>query len=63
MLTTDDLKGMDEKALTAKLAELRVNLFNLKMQKKTMGLEKPNLLTETKKDIARVLTFQSQNKG
>ena len=60
MLKVDDIKGMDAKALLAKTSELRVDLFNMKMQKGTSGIEKSHVFKNIKKDIARLLTVANQ---
>lgn len=56
MLTKKEIDGLDDKAIGSKVKEMRTDLFNLYMQKKTSGLEKSRLLRETRKDIARLLT-------
>ena len=42
MLKVSDIAAMDEKAITAKVSEFRKELFGLKMDKRTSGLEKPH---------------------
>lgn len=59
MLTNDDIKKMDDKALDRKVAELRLDVFQMKMQKTTSGIEKPHLIKEAKKNIARLLTLKT----
>jgi len=59
MLQMSEIKSWDAKAIDAKVSELRVELFNLKMQKATTGLEKTHKLTDTRKDIARLLTAKN----
>jgi len=51
-----DVKALDEKQLDSKVSELRRELFELRMQKSTAGVEKPHRFREIKKDIARLLT-------
>ena len=46
--------------LTAQGRDLRMELFNLKLQKATSQLEKPIRLRELRRDIARVETQISQ---
>lgn len=60
MLKTADIQKMDEKAIEAKVQTLRTELFTLKMQHATSGLEKPHKLNELRKDIARLLTVKKQ---
>ena len=56
MLKMDEIKKLDEKVIKSKIQELRVDLFNYRMQKTTSGIEKPHLIREAKKNIARLLT-------
>jgi large subunit ribosomal protein L29 len=59
MLNNDDIKKMDEQAVERKLSELRLDLFKMKMQKTTSGVEKPHLMKVAKKNIARLLTVKT----
>ena len=59
MLKNDDIKKMDEQAVERKLSELRLDLFKMKMAKTTSGVEKPHLMKEAKKNIARLLTVKT----
>lgn len=56
MLNYSELKELDAKTLNVKLSDKRKELFELRMQKHTSGIEKPNVLKSTKKDIAKILT-------
>jgi len=47
-----------KKALDGKVSDIRRELFNIRMQKTTSGVEKPHRLREAKKDIARLLTVK-----
>lgn len=58
-MTKDDIKKLDDKALERKVAELRLDVFQMKMQKTTSGIEKPHLIKEAKKNIARLLTLKT----
>jgi len=51
-----DIESMDKVAISAKVSELRKDIFNKKLEKYTTGLEKPHLIKQSKKDIARLLT-------
>jgi large subunit ribosomal protein L29 len=59
MLNNDEIKKMDEQAVDRKLSELRLDLFKMKMQKTTSGIEKPHLMKVAKKNIARLLTVKT----
>lgn len=60
MLKVSEIKEWDVKTIDAKLTDVRKQLFNLRMQKATSGIEKPHLFKLLKKDIARLLTFRKQ---
>jgi large subunit ribosomal protein L29 len=57
-----DLKKMDAKAIDAKVSEIKREIFNMKMEKATSGLEKPHKLKVQKKNIAKLLTAKAANK-
>ncbi len=56
MLKMTEIQKLDSQAILQKVSELRKELFDLKLQKNTTSIEKPHLLTEIKRDIARLLT-------
>ncbi len=57
-----ELRAMTNEELNDKLKELKAELFNLRFQLAINQLENPNKITETKRDIARVLTvLQEKN--
>lgn len=58
-LKFEDIKSWDAKQVDAKVSELRKELFNMKMQKTTSGIEKPHLIKIAKKNIARLLTAKN----
>ena len=55
-----ELRDLDDQALDRKLAELREELFNLRFQQATRQLTNTDRLRQVKKDIARVLTRQTE---
>jgi large subunit ribosomal protein L29 len=59
VLNMSEIKGWDAKAIDAKVAELRKELFDLNMQKAAAGLEKSHLIKNAKKNIARLLTAKN----
>jgi len=59
MLKMEDIKKLDEKMVDSKLTELRKELFEMKMQQVSSGIEKPHRKKELKKDIARLLTARN----
>jgi len=58
-----DLKDKDEKALNELLKEKKLLLFKLKAKLKTMQLNNPNEIKETRRDIARINTALSALKN
>ena len=51
-----EIRKMSAAELEAKLADLKKDLFTLRMQHATNQLDNPLKLAETKRDIARVKT-------
>lgn len=52
-----EVRKMSEAELTAKLADLKKDLFTLRMQHATNQLDNPVRISLVKKDIARVQTI------
>ena len=50
-----EIKDYDIKGIKTKIDELRVDIFNLRMKKKTTGLEKPHLVGVIRRNLARLL--------
>ena len=55
-LAAADLRGSTEEELDDKLAEAKIELFNLRFQAATGQLESHGRLNTVKKDIARIYT-------
>ncbi len=55
-----DFLAMKPEALTAKIAELKTELFNLRFRLATGQLENTMQISSVKRDIARALTVQTQ---
>lgn len=55
-----ELRDLDELGLDRKLAELREEHFNLRFQQATRQLTNTARLRQVRRDIARVLTRQTQ---
>ncbi len=57
-----ELRDMTTEQLTAKLGELKEELFNLRFQLAVNQLDNPHKITDVKRDIARVMTvLQEKN--
>ena len=52
-----ELRDMSPAELDRKYAELKKDLFNLRLQHATNQLENPIRIRDTKRDIARVITL------
>ena len=57
MMKAKELKNLSVEELTAKLGELKKDLFMLRMQLATNQLDNPMQIGAVKKDIARVKTI------
>ena len=55
-MKASELRQMSVEQLNAKLAELKVELFNLRFQLEVQQLENPHKIKDVKHDIARVMT-------
>lgn len=56
MLKISEINKLDTDAIISRVNELRRELFELKLQKNTTSIEKSHLLTDLRRDIARLLT-------
>ena len=59
-MKASELRNMSAEQLTAKLKELKAELFNLRFRHATGQLENPMQLANCKKDIARIKTIQRE---
>ena len=57
MMKISQLRDLSVEELTAKLKELKAELFNLRFQQATNQLDNPMRIVEVKKTIARVNTL------
>ena len=58
-MKASELHNLSAEELTAKLKELKAELFNLRFQHAINQLDNPTRIKAVKKDIARVLTTLS----
>ena len=59
-MKASELRNMSAEQLTAKLKELKAELFNLRFQHAINQLENPMRIQAVKKDIAKVNTVLSE---
>jgi large subunit ribosomal protein L29 len=57
---TRELRALSDEELAKRLAEHRQELFNLRFQHATGALENTARLAQTKREIARILTLQTE---
>ncbi len=55
-----DIRKMNAEELTAKLKELKNELFNLRFQHAINQLDNPHKIQDVKRDIARVMTILNE---
>lgn len=61
MLKAKDLRDQTKEELEAMLQDIKKELYELKNQlRQTKKIEKPHLLVEKKKDVAKLLTVLSE---
>jgi large subunit ribosomal protein L29 len=63
MMKAKEVRAMTPEQLEAKLADLKKDLFTLRLQHATNQLENPGKIAEVKKDIARVKTILVEKSG
>jgi large subunit ribosomal protein L29 len=61
-MTTKEIRELSRTELETKLRELREQLLQLRLRKQTGQVEKPHLLREYRKDIARLETVRQGKK-
>ena len=59
-MKASEFAAMKPEELTAKIAELKAELFNLRFKLATGQLENTMQISEVKRDIARAMTVQTQ---
>ncbi|MGE4484214.1 MAG: 50S ribosomal protein L29 [Oscillospiraceae bacterium] len=59
-MKANEVRKMSSEELESKLADLKKDLFMLRMQHATNQLDNPIKITEVKRDIARVKTIIRQ---
>jgi large subunit ribosomal protein L29 len=62
-MTAKEIRELAPTEITTKLRETREKLLQLRLRKHTGQVEKPHLLREYRKDIARLETILQQKKA
>ena len=60
MAKPTDMRAKSDDQLTADLADLKREAFNLRFQAATNQLERPARIKEVRRDIARIKTLQGE---
>jgi len=55
-----DLRTLDTKSISGKLAKLKKEIFDMKILAATTGLEKPHKLKDLKRTVARLMTVAAE---
>ena len=61
-MTSKEIRELAPSEITTKLTETREKLLQLRLRKHTGQIEKPHLLRDYRKDIARLETILAQKK-
>ena len=59
-MKASEIRELTAEQLSAKLKELKTELFNLRFQHAVNQLDNPHRIVEVKRDIARVMTILQQ---
>ena len=59
-MKANDVRKMSSAELEKKLADLKKDLFNLRLQHATNQLDNPSKIADVKKDIAKIKTVQRE---
>ena len=62
-MKANEIRELTAEQLSAKLKELKTELFNLRFQHAINQLENPHRIVEVKRDLARVMTILQQQKN
>ena len=57
MLKTSELRNLSKQELQEKIAALKKSLYEMRSQVATGRIEKPSRISQTRRDIARILTI------
>ena len=58
-----DIRKMSETEINNKIAEIKTELFELRMKQATGSLEKPHKINSLRKDVARLKTVLTEIKN
>ena len=59
-MKTSDIRKMTAEEINSKIAEIKNELFELRMKQATGSLEKPHKINSLRKDVARLKTVLTE---
>ena len=59
-MKTSDIRKMSADEINKKIAEIKNELFELRMKQATGSLEKPHMINKLRKDVARMKTVLTE---
>ena len=59
-MKTSEIRKMTTEEINAKIAEIKTELFELRMKQATGTLEKPHMINALRKDVARLKTVLTE---
>ena len=62
ILKIEDIRSWDKKTIKAKVSEQRSELFKVKMQRYSTGVEKPHFINVIKANIAKCSTVLNEKR-
>jgi len=62
-LKSNDVRNMTDAEINQKIFALREELFKLRFEQKTGRVEKPHLMRQARRDIARCMTILQEKKN
>ena len=63
LMKINDIRKMTTEEMNKKIVEIKTELFDLRMKRATGNLEKPHVINELRKTVARIKTVLSEKDG
>ena len=62
-MKTSEIRKMSKEDINKKIAEIKTELFDLRMKQATGNLDKPHMINSLRKDVARLKTVLNELDG
>ena len=62
-MKASEIRKMSVNDINSKIAEIKTELFELRMKQATGSLEKPHMINKLRKDVARMKTVLTEMKN